>query len=564
LVSSFFRDHGVRETIESIIVAVMLALMFKAFEAEAYIIPTGSMAPTLRGEHFDLVCEQCHFPYQTNCSPNLSNVRSGYCPICRYRTTLKPELLSDHNSFDGDRILVNKFIYDFADPERWDVIVFKNPKNAKQNYIKRLVGLPRESLLIENGDIFTFDPERATFAERKIARKSPLKLQSMMQIVDDSNYVGDKLVQAGWPSRWLSVGSEGEPRWTEQGSGSSRQFEIRAAGDEQVHWMRYRHLVPRIDDWNVLEKGRLPERLQPIASGASLGGGLVRDHYAYNELSASTSQGLFTEPSGLHWVGDLGVEVWGEFLSEGGEFRMETTEGSATFECRVDLATGSVTLHCSDAEATFVDGQGNSVATPTAQSSIRGTGRHKMLFIQADDRLFVRIDGRFLNFGGLPYQDVSRANLVVPVFRDGGPDDSLPLGVGSRGADVRITRLKVWRDVYYTSVTPEFKHWDYRVNLDLATLDDILETPARWESETAKRLFASRDRSEMDLHRLGDGQYFPMGDNSPSSQDARLWGEPAYVQRDLLLGRGLFLYWPHSLNRPVFGFPDFSRMKFIR
>ena len=155
--SNFFKDAGVRETIESIVVAIMLALMFKAFEAEAYIIPTGSMATTLRGEHFDLVCAQCGYRFQTNCSSKRSDVRAAFCPICRYRTVLAPERLSDHNSFDGDRILVNKFIYDFAEPQRWDVIVFKNPKNAKQNYIKRLVGLPNESLLIEQGYIFTFD-----------------------------------------------------------------------------------------------------------------------------------------------------------------------------------------------------------------------------------------------------------------------------------------------------------------------------------------------------------------------------------------------------------------------
>ncbi|MDB4370952.1 S26 family signal peptidase, partial [Mariniblastus sp.] len=52
----FMRDFGVRETIESIIVAIVLALMFRAYEAEAFIIPTGSMAPSLQGQHMDLEC----------------------------------------------------------------------------------------------------------------------------------------------------------------------------------------------------------------------------------------------------------------------------------------------------------------------------------------------------------------------------------------------------------------------------------------------------------------------------------------------------------------------------
>ena len=53
----FFADAGVRETIESIVVAVILALLFRAYEAEAFVIPTGSMAPTLQGRHVDIHCK---------------------------------------------------------------------------------------------------------------------------------------------------------------------------------------------------------------------------------------------------------------------------------------------------------------------------------------------------------------------------------------------------------------------------------------------------------------------------------------------------------------------------
>ena len=53
-VFNFFRDFGVRETIESVIVAIILAMLFRGFEAEAFIIPTGSMAPSLQGQHMDL------------------------------------------------------------------------------------------------------------------------------------------------------------------------------------------------------------------------------------------------------------------------------------------------------------------------------------------------------------------------------------------------------------------------------------------------------------------------------------------------------------------------------
>ena len=57
-----------RETVESIVVAVILAFLFRTFVAEAFVIPTGSMAPTLMGNHKDVACEKCGFRYQGGAS----------------------------------------------------------------------------------------------------------------------------------------------------------------------------------------------------------------------------------------------------------------------------------------------------------------------------------------------------------------------------------------------------------------------------------------------------------------------------------------------------------------
>jgi hypothetical protein len=57
-----------RETVESVVIAFTLALLFRAFEAEAFVIPTGSMAPTLMGRHKDLVCESCGRDFRVGCS----------------------------------------------------------------------------------------------------------------------------------------------------------------------------------------------------------------------------------------------------------------------------------------------------------------------------------------------------------------------------------------------------------------------------------------------------------------------------------------------------------------
>jgi signal peptidase I len=53
-----------------------------------------------------------------------------------------------------DRVLVSKFIYRFREPKRRDVIVLRYPRNPERNYIKRVVGLPGESVRIKNGILF--------------------------------------------------------------------------------------------------------------------------------------------------------------------------------------------------------------------------------------------------------------------------------------------------------------------------------------------------------------------------------------------------------------------------
>ena len=111
--------HPFRENIEVVIFAVVMAMGLKVFAVEAYQIPTGSMQPTLMGT--DL-----------------------HDPVTRAK--------------DGglhDRVLVDKISYFFRDPARWEVVVFRYPLLAHNNYVKRLVGIGPEQLLIEDGDLWS-------------------------------------------------------------------------------------------------------------------------------------------------------------------------------------------------------------------------------------------------------------------------------------------------------------------------------------------------------------------------------------------------------------------------
>ena len=114
------QDQGTRETLESIIVAFVLAFLFRAFVAEAFVIPTGSMAPTLMGAHKDLTCELCGQDFRVGASLEYSAGTSrlsgatavaGYCSACRGRNEFDLRGNRNHYTFNGDRILVSKFDY---------------------------------------------------------------------------------------------------------------------------------------------------------------------------------------------------------------------------------------------------------------------------------------------------------------------------------------------------------------------------------------------------------------------------------------------------------------------
>lgn len=54
----------------------------------------------------------------------------------------------------GDRVFGNRLAYAFSDPERFDIIIFKYPDDESQLFIKRIIGLPGETVEIRDGNIY--------------------------------------------------------------------------------------------------------------------------------------------------------------------------------------------------------------------------------------------------------------------------------------------------------------------------------------------------------------------------------------------------------------------------
>ncbi len=216
--------HSLKDTIESLVIAFVLAFVFRAFVIEAFVIPTGSMADTLRGAHFRLVCQNCghqynygyvpgHYGYKTNKLPgnpiNVVQSRVRHIDVlCPYCGSLIDNSIQ-RNVCNGDRILVLKYIYQFKQPDIWDVVVFKNPAPDGQNgvdpliqdnYIKRMIGRPGETVEIIDGDVYI----------NNVIQPRPENVQDVMWIpIFDQNYQppAERSVN-GWDKPFLPAQEE--------------------------------------------------------------------------------------------------------------------------------------------------------------------------------------------------------------------------------------------------------------------------------------------------------------------------------------------------------------------
>lgn len=59
---------------------------------------------------------------------------------------------------DYQYLIVDELTYRFSDPQRGEIVVLKNPRNPHEFFIKRILGLPEERLVIHNGEITVYQP----------------------------------------------------------------------------------------------------------------------------------------------------------------------------------------------------------------------------------------------------------------------------------------------------------------------------------------------------------------------------------------------------------------------
>lgn len=569
-------NNGVRETIESIVVAFILAFLFRTFLAEAFVIPTGSMAPTLRGRHKEVTCDQCQFHFSIGASDELDSnsgrlapehrIEKAICPNCRFKMSVR-----DAAVYKGDRILVNKFPYEFGSPSRWDVLVFKFPEDPVTNYIKRLIGLPGEKLYIIQGDVYREMKDR----QLQILRKDdPNKQRELQILVHHNDYPARELIARGWARRWAAVErvdlknpaarktkmsaqqpvagwAESKRGWTLDDKNNAFELTTSTTTDGKHRWVRYRHFVPQESNWRAVANKTKMKNLRPQ---------LITDFCGYNAYEGG-HMGR-TPDLGQYWTGDLTIncEVDIKEIGSAGELILELNEGARKYRCQFDLATGTATLMHNVTENIAED---EWVTIASAETPVTEEETYQLSFANVDHRLCLWVNDRLIDFGKddngkekTRYQSYDIRGYTNPTVAD-----LIPVGIAAKNVSMKISHLVLQRDIYYRGERKDndgenakFEYGGDRQSSDPASqpqlpkkLQALVYEPELWWEEYAKH------KSPAIFERLDDDEFFVMGDNSPRSQDSRLWKNDRKakhrhaVPRANLVGKAFFIYWPHGI-----------------
>jgi signal peptidase I len=389
------RAAEIANTFEWLITAFILAFVFRAFVMEAFRIPTGSMADTLKGAHFRLRCPQCGYAYDHGFVPQVYGMpedtvpsvpvpirQQTRCPSCGFYTPANEEV----PVANGDRILVLKCIYQFMDPKRWDVIVFKNPINPTENYIKRLIGLPGDTIEIIDGDIYV---------NGSIARKPPeVQRELWMPIYDNNFQPVNPNERAGFNGhRWqLPFNLEGSA-WK-----SSDEDPTRLVLDSPA------------DQTSVLTYGG------PSANGFAA-------TYAYNEVYAY---------SRMPTCSDLMVRFYVQPTNSEGTVGITLSKYGVDYRARLDLSGRMTLAKVSDGRETVLASR--EVAPPPAHAFTL------VKFADVDHQLLFEFNHQELSvdLGRSPkaMEQVSQSPPRAEIFSAG---------------KLTLAHVALFRDIYYTS-----------------------------------------------------------------------------------------------------------------
>jgi signal peptidase I len=385
-----------RQTVEFLVLLTLAILLFRTFAAEAYIVPSGSMAPTLLGDHAEIVCPDCGIRFALGLDEDTRTTKP-LCPNCG-------TLVADQAAAvacSGDRVLVQKLLFDFRRPQRWEVAVFHYPGEPTQAYVKRVVGLPGESIQIVQGDVVI---------DGRIARKTLREQRAMRILVHDNNFIPRDI--ARYP-RWTLRRGRPEERlesgWWSEGTRFVHGPAVPGSGVRglaAVDWIEYHHV--RADNGG---------RYAPVTDFLAYNGGELRGENLVGDLMLEAKLKCGADLCGLTVRIDSGGDRFGISLPIGGAGAVEVRRSGRLLPSLRARPEGLAVLRAATTQSIHLE------------ASVM------------DRRVQVAVDGVLL-FDPLDYDDPSGFPYA----------SESPVALGVREGALIVSDLKVYRDVHYTSV----------------------------------------------------------------------------------------------------------------
>ncbi|QDT45521.1 Signal peptidase I [Gimesia alba] len=553
------RSSLFRMVLESVVSLAIAVILFRTFQAEGYMISTGSMAPSLLGYHKQVKCPRCEFSftygvaYDDSVSANRFQThehshgevlhQSGQYATCPNCNTHSIDLTNVPRN-EGDQLLVFKHAYYLKGPQRWDVAVFQNPIKPTQAYVKRVVGLPGEAVQVKQGDLYI---------DGKIQRKD-LKTQNAVRLlVHDHHYQpkNDDFFQPRFVPVEVDEERSSHPSWVSEPEGfsfdSSDSDPLNSAVSLEWAWVKYQHWIRQgghyltvtpLEAWpEEIEQPEPvlgPVQFDPKKKQLSCRGAMTSEdchrlldrtenddfRYAvallYEKSHVAPVLDQYAYNSGVENQESIPVH---DFLFEcnlkvhsgEGEFAIEMFDGHHRFRNLIDFKARQVTL--------FVDDQNKPVRT----GHLSKTSQQKSMQLEMsimDRQVLFAINGQLI------YQPLLFSETTEPrePIRE-------PVQFGANGGHFEVTELKLFRDIHYTR---------------------------------GKGLHGVEEP-----YRLDQQSYFVLGDNSPVSLDSRSWAD-GKVERKYLLGKPFLVHLPSRQGEVKIGshvghirIPDFSRIRYI-
>lgn len=553
------KPDGFRDTVESIVIAFIFAFVFRAFVVEAFVIPTGSMAPTLYGLHGQHRCASCSYPFAYGIREGpkggtLAKTIQVRCPNCGWDGPGNMDLNQPHRRVtpaSGDRILVLKWPYDIGGatlgPKRWDVVVFKDPQDGDQNFIKRLLGLPGEVLEIIDGDLYSApvgelsEALRQALAEPRPANGQPggrRELPADLRSELDRHLRIQRKPEVARECLWLIHYDHDYPPRRE------------APNFHPPVWRPQPSSGGPDGPWDVDTPVMTFSPTDDEEHTIHLTGRKIQDGYGYNLPATDQSRRVH--------VGDVRLKL--ALFPGDGEGSLSLLLAKERDEFRATIRSdGLVTLERA-VHAGFR--RGTSTLTSIAKGRIDAFNPTEALEIEfenVDYRVALRVNGEEV----VTTSDQDYGPKIAELrLAKRGRKTPARVEISATGIPLTLRHIQVHRDVYYRADV---------------TLDG--SNPA---THARNRLAGQPGWGTTDhpiLLRAEPGDFFCCGDNSPQSKDSRLWWEvcPRLERRgnynfgtvpaDQMIGRAFFVYWPSGyrvFSTPYGLIPNVGRMRIIR